>query len=116
MITIAKISAVRSSGVRCLSRAAPIRVNTVLFVCICCRGRVLGLIFAAPIFCCPYFVASYSPHLSHFWFIVRDTNLIVKLMKQQNSKLFSQDHFESLITRIFLPQISENVRPHSGNY
>ena len=63
-----------------------------------------------------YFVASYSPHLSHFWVIVRDPDLAVKFKKQQNSKLFNQDHFESLITRIFLPQKSENVRSHSGNY
>ena len=29
--------------------------------------------------------------------------------------LFNRDHFEFLLTRIFLPQKSENLRPHSSN-
>ena len=30
-------------------------------------------------------------------------------------KYFNRDHFESLLSRIFLTQTSENVRPHSSN-
>ena len=38
--------------------------------------------------------------------------VIVTFNKQQLSELFNRDHFESLLNEIFLPQKSENVRPH----
>ena len=46
------------------------------------------------------------------WFQERN---VMRGDKQQLSELFNQDHFESLLNRIFLPQKSENVRPHSSN-
>ena len=83
------------------------------------EGKLIfaGYVLLAPQCPCPligYFVTSYSPHPSHFWVIV--PNLIVKFKKQKNSELFNRDHFESIVTRIFLTQKSENVRPHSGMY
>ena len=41
--------------------------------------------------------------------------MIVTFNKQQLSELLNQDHFESLLNIIFLPQKSENVQPHSSN-
>ena len=117
-------------------------------------GGVLGFSFAGyvPLASqspCPiivYFVASYRPHLSHFWknviFAIPTKSLsncastlsilyighpklngfclwtgvfLLLFHKQQLSELFNRDHFESILNRIFLPQISENVRPHSSN-
>ena len=62
---------------------------------------------------CPigvYFGAGYRPHLSQsVLFAILTWSTLFMLL------LFNGDHFESLLTKIFLLQNSENVRPHSSH-
>ena len=62
---------------------------------------------------CPigvYFGASYRPHLSQsVLFAIPTWSTLFMLL------LFNGDHFESLLTKMFLLQNSENVRPHSSH-
>lgn len=57
-----------------------------------------------------YFGASYRPHLSQsILFAIPTWSTLFMLL------LFNGDHFESLLTKMFLHQNSENVRLHSSH-
>ena len=62
---------------------------------------------------CPigvYFGASYWPRLSQgVVFAIPTWSTVFMLL------LFNGDHFESLLTKMFLTRNSENVRPHSSH-